>query len=206
MTDHALTIGTRQQMQNHLRAATIASAEASLEILRSHQPLESDEQASAVADLAKACRAARLEIKSQADTILEPLKQATAAVNALVKPKLEAFQQGEDQAKTLVGAWNRLKERRHAEALEAANAAQGPPTDGPPEASEWTPPPSTISRGGAGKMHETSVAKVRIVDKAAAMRARADLFDLRNADAIRALKAGPVPGLELYYEKVQVLS
>lgn len=199
-------------VSHHLQQQTVSSADAALEILRRHEPIQSDEQAVLVVDLAKACRTARLALKAQVDTIKRPLRDASAAVDALSKPKLVGWEQGEDRAKDLMGAWNRAKEQRQAAALEQAKAQEraaaedGPPDeDAPPEGVAFTPPAPTIVRGGSGSMHEQTITKVRVTDIVALAKAAPDLLELRVAEAKRRLSNGPVLGLELYTEKTEVL-
>jgi hypothetical protein len=196
-------------VSRQIQLPAMVSADASLDLLKSHGAITSDEQAVLVVDLGKTCRLARLELKRQVDTIKAPLKQAGNAVDALTKPKLQGWESGESLAKDLVATWNRKKEAAHSAALAAAQTQENdvpPDQDAPPTAVAFTPAPSSIVRGASGAIYEQTLTKVRITDKAAAMAAAPDLFDLRESDAKRWLQHGrSVPGLELYTEKAQVM-
>ena len=174
--------------------------------LKDHAALESESEATMVAGMAVQLHDARLELERERKKILDPLNEARQAIFDSTKPRLDLFDQGERLAKQLVGDWNRKKEAAHREQLAAEQARQVVEPDGPPEAVVHSLPPSTITRSMGRTMHEATVWKVVIVDKAQAIMARADLFDLREKDAMQLLKAGVViPGLKLEAEKTQVI-
>ena len=193
-----------------LQDGVMVAADGAVAMLKDHAPIASDEQATLVVGLAGACRDGRLQLKRQVDTILDPLKEATKAVNSLSKPKLEQYEAGELRGKELVGTWNRKKEAAAAAAAAAAQAAEQsdgiPDDDAPPDAVVHAAPPPMIVRAGNATMHETTITKVRVTDKAAAMAAAPELWELEEANAKRQLQGGRViPGLELYTEKSQVM-
>lgn len=189
-----------------LNSPTILSAAVVVEQLKDHPALESEEEATLVAGMGIACHDSRVELEREVKKILDPLNEARQAIFNAQKPRLELFKTGEARAKELVGEWNRKKEATHRAAMEASAARAEAAGDGPPVAVSAGPPPPTLVRSMGRTMHETTVWKVVITDKAAAFKSKPDLFDLRATEAKQLLSAGVViPGLELVAEKTQVI-
>lgn len=189
------------------RAVSLPAVEAAalvVQQLKNHAALESESEATMVAGMAVQLHDARLDLERERKKILDPLNEARQAIFDATKPRLDLFDQGERLAKQLVGDWNRKKEAAHRAEQAAQQESQA--EDGPPVAVVHNLPPPTTTRVMGRTMHETTTWKVVIEDKAQAIMARADLFDLRESDAVQLLKAGiVVPGLRLEAVKTQVI-
>jgi len=190
-----------------LQAPAITSAAVVVEQLKEHAPLESEEEAALVAGMGIACHDARVELERERKKILDPLNEARQVIFDGTKPRLDLFAEGERQAKALVGAWN---EKKRAIALEEQRKQQerqaAAVTDGAPVPVVYAPPPSATVHSMGRTMHESTVWYVEVFDKAAAIAARPDLFDVRESDAKQLLQAGVViPGMAMRSRKTQVI-
>lgn len=201
-----------------------ASARSLAESISGRKALASDDEAVEVVDAAKTVRTVRLGLESQLKTITEPLRQAERAARDLAAGPIGALKAAEDKAKALVLGWNAEKERQRlrleaeakareaeaAKAREAEAASAGTEAmDMPPEASTFTPPPSTQIKGGVGAMHERRVQNVEVVDLVEVARHNPHLLKLDKAEAKRTIAVlrrrdgldASIPGLRFYEEK-----
>ena len=212
-----------QPIENEIQP--IATAGAELLIQANRGEVTDDASAEKMTDLTKFAKTQLKKSEDARKALVKPLNDHVKWINGEFKKAQEPLQEAEKVAKSKIGAYLSEKQRKEREEQErirreeeerrlqeAARLEDEGDLSGAEELLDSAPtaataPASSPVRGDMGGTASTmKVAKVRITDMAAAAKARPDLFNLAEQQAIRALKAGEsIPGLELYEEETVVI-
>ncbi len=199
--EDAVVTAARGGVARILEDGEVSASTALVEIIMGAKPVQTDEQMQELVDAAKACKLAHKKLDDQRKSITAPLKQAMDAANDMAKPRLDLLKKAMDRVKSLYDDFTMRKqaEARRLEAEEKARAAADAAKraeevalgnvpdddDVAPEASVYVPPPPKIVQGGLGKMHQTTVKTMVVVNLEAAVRAYPHLLEVKvlQADA-----------------------
>lgn len=198
-TEDAVVTAARGGVARILEDGEVSASTGLVEIIMSAKQVQTDEQMQELVDAAKACKLAHKKLDDQRKSITAPLKQAMDAANDLANQRLKMLKSAMDRVKSLYDDFTMRKQAaaRRIEAEEKARAAAAAAKqaaevaagnvedddDLAPEASVYVPPPPKIVQGGIGKMHQTTVKTMVVVDLVAAARAYPHLLKVEVIQA-----------------------